>query len=276
MKSRTAETRVYIPGYFNPQHSVIPDFTIPTSDPLGCENEENISSEEDWISEIVHEVASNNYQLQVTPRRKNILEEEIAKDKTLQRLVQYYMKGCLPIVKMYLVKFMNKNIKEPLLPYPVPSRPYQRVGMDFFQLGNYSYLIIVVYLLAWFDVVKVPYKTASETIKSIKPIFATHGITNEIVADNMPFSSFEFEQFCQGLEIKLTNTSPHYPQSNGMVEKAVGLSESTAQVMMRRQLRTVLPTIEENLLPNVVRVKEDKELKQKRSKLYYYKTSQQR
>ncbi|CAH0717253.1 unnamed protein product, partial [Brenthis ino] len=100
--------------------------------------------------------------------------------------------------------------------------------------------------------------------------------------------------------------SPHYPQSNGMVEKAVGicknlmrkcyksgqdfnlglmeyrncpvtgLSESPAQLMMSRQLRTVLPTIDENLMPNVVRVKEDKELKQKKSKLYYDKTSQQR
>lgn len=349
----------------------------------GCENEENISSEEDWISEIVHEVASNNYQLQVTSRRKKILEEETAKDKTLQHLVKYYMNGwpanskdvpeeikiyykfkdeiyvsgnlvfvgrklSVPIslrkemleklhsphlgvsktqararqifywpqmnsdIEEYVLKckicetFRNKNIKEPLMPYPVPSRPYQRVGMDFFQLGNYSYLIIVDYLSAWFDVVKMPYKTASETIKTIKPIFATHGIPDEIVADNMPFSSFEFKQFCQGWEIKLTNTSPHYPQSNGMVEKAVGickslmrkcyksgqdfnlvlmeyrncpvtgLSESPAQLMMSRQLRTVLPTIEENLLPNVVRVKEDKELKQQKSKLYYDKTSQQK
>ena len=64
-------------------------------------------------------------------------------------------------------------------------------------------------------------KTASSVIKHMKPILARHGIPEEIVADNMPYNSREFQQFAKDWGFKVTTTSPTYPQSNGMSEKAV-------------------------------------------------------
>lgn len=66
-------------------------------------------------------------------------------------------------------------------------------------------------------------KTANECIKHLKHSFSIHGITTEIVADNMPFNSFEFQKFCEKLEIKLSTISPDYSQSNRFAERDVGI-----------------------------------------------------
>ena len=108
----------------------------------------------------------------------------------------------------------------------------------------------------------------------MKSVFARHGIPDELVADNMPFSSKALCKFASEWGFKVSTSSPRYPQSNDMSETAIqtiknllkkacedgndpyivlleyrntpisGLKESPAQLLMSRMLKSKLPTVE--------------------------------
>ena len=56
---------------------------------------------------------------------------------------------------------------------------------------------------------------------AMKDMFARHGIPERSIADNMPFSSLKFKNFASDWEIEVVSSSPHYPKSNGLVERNV-------------------------------------------------------
>ena len=58
-------------------------------------------------------------------------------------------------------------------------------------------------------------KTASSVVTSTKSIFARHGIPDEVVADNTPFSSNAFRRFASEWGFS------RYQRSNGMSERAI-------------------------------------------------------
>ena len=64
-------------------------------------------------------------------------------------------------------------------------------------------------------------KIASSVITSMKSMYARHGIPDEVVADNMPFASKAFRNFASEWEFEVSTSSPRYPQSNGMSERAI-------------------------------------------------------
>lgn len=101
-------------------------------------------------------------------------------------------------------------------------------------------------------------------------IFSNFGIPHIVVADNVPFNSFECHQFAKRWEFKIVTSSPRYPRSNGLAEKAVGIIKnifrkckteeeiriallenrntptknieySPAELLMNRRLKTKLP-----------------------------------
>lgn len=100
-------------------------------------------------------------------------------------------------------------------------------------------------------------------------MFATHGIPLEVYADNMPFGSKECFDFSKKWSFKFVTSSPRYPQSNGLAERAVqtaknilrkteslqlslleyrntpitGTDKSPAQMLMSRMLRSKLPAM---------------------------------
>lgn len=62
--------------------------------------------------------------------------------------------------------------------------------------------------------------TVSETIEVLKDMFSRLGNPVNITADNgATFTSTEFKTFCSEFEIYLYNTTPHWPQQNGEVER---------------------------------------------------------
>ena len=127
---------------------------------------------------------------------------------------------------------------------------------------------------------------------------ARHGIPDEFVSDNMPFSSTAFQNFAATWGFSLVTGSPLYPKSNGQSERFVqtvknmmrktmevgkephlalleyrniplsGISYSPAQLLMCRRLKDMLPTTSNFLEPTVpqsasTRLKQ-RQLKQKR------------
>ena len=95
----------------------------------------------------------------------------------------------------------------------------------------------------------------------------------------MPFNSLKFKNFASDWEIEVVTSSPHYPKSNGLVERNVqtvkqllrkadeskqdaflallefrntpisGMEDSPAELLMSRKLRTRLPTFKSLLEP---------------------------
>ena len=95
------------------------------------------------------------------------------------------------------LKHQRENQKEPLLPREVPQRPWQKLGADIFELNSNSYLVVVDYYSKYPELCLLKDKTAGSVIISMKSMFAPHGIPDQVVADNMPFSSKRFRQFAR-------------------------------------------------------------------------------
>lgn len=120
-------------------------------------------------------------------------------------------------------------------------------------------------------------QSSFSTIETLKCIFGTHEIPKEIRSDNGPqFSSYEFRNFCNELDIKHVTSSPHFQSSNGAAEHAVQtvkrlwrksvdkqlalldyrttpleeVNLSPSQILMVRRLRNTLPAASDILRPN--------------------------
>ena len=178
----------------------------------------------------------------------------------------------------------NKNQKEPLLPHEVPNRPWSKLGADIFQFGNEQYLLIVDYYSEFFEISKLSDLKSITVITHCKSQFARHGIPDIFMSDNgTQFDSREFRQFADEYGFELKTSSPTYPQSNGMAEKAVQTAKrllkkakkdgrdpylalldfrntprdkhlgSPVQRLMGRRTKTTLPTSETLLKPKLVK-----------------------
>ena len=197
------------------------------------------------------------------------------------------------------LKYRNQNQKEPLMPHETPDRPCQKLGTDIFELYSKSYLIIVDYYSKYPELCLLRDKTSQSVITSMKSVFARHGIPDEVIADNMPFSSKECIQFAQEWRFEINTSSPGYPQSNGMSERTIqtvknllkkaeddgndpyialleyqntpvsGLQESPAQLLISRMLKSKLPTVQSLLQPRVPESVREK-LKQRTEKQREY------
>ena len=168
--------------------------------------------------------------------------------------------------------YQQSKQKEPLLSHPVPSRPWEKVGVDIFTFADRDYLCTVDYLSGFFEVDRLPSKKVCDITYCLRQHMARHGLCIELVSDNSPFNSAEFKRFTDLYDIRHVTSSPRYSQSNGCVEHAVGimkrimtkardansdpllallewrntpseqLGPSPAQVMFGRRTRTRLPT----------------------------------
>ena len=127
------------------------------------------------------------------------------------------------------------------------------------------------------EVIPLSSQSSKAVIKGMKVIFARHGIPDIVHSDNGPcYSSQEFADFKTKGGFKHVTSSPHFPSSNGLVEKAVqtvkniisksiesgtdpylGLlayrstpldnHKSPAELLMGRTLKTDLPVVENQL-----------------------------
>lgn len=174
------------------------------------------------------------------------------------------------------------NAKEPLISHPIPNRPWQIVGTDLLTWNSDHYIVVVDYYSRYFDLEKLKSTTAAAVILKLKKVFAAHGIPEKVISDNGPqFSSKEFENFARTWDFVHVTSSPHYPQSNGLSEKAVQIAKSLmdkakadkkdpyislleyrntpvdgfrspAQLLMSRRLRSILATTSQQLQPETV------------------------
>lgn len=108
------------------------------------------------------------------------------------------------------------------IPWPLPSRPYERVHLDFFYVAQKNFLLVVDAFSKWVEIVPMNSTTASQVIMALRKIFSMFGDPDTLVSDNgPPFGSTEFKEFCVDAGIRLLHSPPYHPQSNGIAERWV-------------------------------------------------------
>ena len=121
--------------------------------------------------------------------------------------------------------------KKPLMPTPLPDRPWQCVGVDICELEGRYFLIMVDYSSCYIDIAQLSTMTSSQVIGKLKNIFTRWGIPEELVTDNgTQFSSDEIRVFATNYGFTHMSSSSHFPQSNEEVERAV----ETAKRILRQ------------------------------------------
>ena len=169
------------------------------------------------------------------------------------------------------------NTKEPMISHEIPTRPWQKVATDLFQWENRHFIVTVDYYSRFFEIDELYTTTSAAVIRKLSCHFARYGIPETVISDNGPqFSSREFADFAEIWDFKHTTSTPGYPQSNGLAERTVQTAKkilskaredtkspllaileyrntpvdslkSPAELMFGRQLRSILPTIQQHL-----------------------------
>ena len=169
-----------------------------------------------------------------------------------------------------------KQSKEPLIPTPLPAYPWQKVATDLFHLDGKDYIVLVDYFSRFPEVKRLQTTTTQSVVNTLKTMFARYGIPEVVRSDNGPqFSSKEFSQFAEKYNFQHITSSPHFPASNGQVERAVQTvkkllknaedpflallayratplpwcGRSPAELLMGRNIRSTLPVSKFALLP---------------------------
>ena len=165
-----------------------------------------------------------------------------------------------------------------------PTRPFESVSADFFQVAGKDFLVIADRLSGWPVVVPCSSGTTAQVLcRAICKFFRDVGAPLRLRSDGgTQFTSAEFRDCMMRWGVDHVVSSPHYPQSNGHAEAAVkkvkhlilktapngnidvesfdrGLLElrnspnhtgrSPAQVLFGRNLRSCVPAHSRSFLP---------------------------
>ncbi|KAK3932700.1 hypothetical protein KUF71_002670, partial [Frankliniella fusca] len=237
--------------------------------------------------EVVHEVTSN---LSFPAGWMDELKLETGRDVGLKSVMGYYQNGW-PKSKekptpesMSYWKLQNDIFveDEPLLPHPLPELRFQNISADILEFMSRPYLVVVDNFSRWLEIKPLSSKSSSSVIGALREIFCTHGIPEIIFGDNNPLDSFEWRQYAKSIGSTIVTSSPEYPRSNGLAEKAVhiakqllrkchdsgshyldglreynntpltGMSVSPSQILLSRMVRTCVPTLSKALEPKVI------------------------
>ena len=91
--------------------------------------------------------------------------------------------------------YQRSNTKEPLMPQPAPSLPWEKVGDNLIcELNGRNFLILVDYYSNFIEIDCLRETTSEQIINACKAQFARHGIPYIVLSDNGPqFSSWKFK-----------------------------------------------------------------------------------
>ncbi|CAB4004970.1 Transposon Ty3-G Gag-Pol poly [Paramuricea clavata] len=181
------------------------------------------------------------------------------------------------------LEYERSQPKKTLCSHEVPSRPWQRVGIDLFELERKHYLVTADYFSDFFELDHLKNISSVHVIRKIKSHFARHGIPEQVITDNGPqFVAHDFQIFTKEWDFEHITCSPYHSQANGKAESAVkeakkilrkskkaksdaflvvldhrntpsaSMKSSPAQRLLNRRARTLLPTTAKLLQPQSI------------------------
>lgn len=131
-------------------------------------------------------------------------------------------------------QFAPAQPSEPLRSHSIPDYPWQKLGMDLFELSGKIYLVITDYYSKFFEIEPLQSLTSAAVVNRLKPHFARYGLPEVIISDGGPqFNCQDFRTFCANSGVHHVMSSPKYPQSNGMAEATVKIAKKLMQKCTR-------------------------------------------
>ena len=138
------------------------------------------------------------------------------------------------------------------------------------------YLIVIDYTSKYFELAHLPNASSDTVITHMRSTFARHGKPKVVFSDNEPqYSSNEFKKFSKSLDFIHKTSCPKFPQSNGLVERAIQTKKtlgkcrednsdpylamlalhtiknssgtSASELLIKRKLRTLVPSLNVNV-----------------------------
>ena len=120
--------------------------------------------------------------------------------------------------------------QEGLSQYEGPAGPWKRLGIDYFKWNQQRYLLIADYYSRFPIIRSVSKMSAAHLVTVLKTIFSEYGLPEELVSDKgTQFTSEQYTSFAEEYNIKITHSSPRYPQSNGFIESMVKITKQILQ-----------------------------------------------
>ena len=108
------------------------------------------------------------------------------------------------------------------LGHEVPPVPWSKVATDIFHYESQPYLLIVDYTSRFPIVRKLKSMSAQHVTEHFKSIFSEYGWPDTLVSDNGPcYAAEAFSNLMKEYAVNHITSSPHYPQSNRLVEKFI-------------------------------------------------------
>ena len=136
----------------------------------------------------------------------------------LDQNIEDLVKGCIPCQSV-----KSAPPIAPLHPWIWPSKPWQRIHVDFAGpfLGR-MFIIIVDAHSKWPEMYEMSSTSTDSTIAILRHVFVAYGLPQQLVSDNGPqFASSEFAQFLKANGVKHIRCAPYHPSSNGLAERFV-------------------------------------------------------
>ncbi|MFH4976831.1 hypothetical protein AB6A40_003540 [Gnathostoma spinigerum] len=135
-------------------------------------------------------------------------------DKEIEQLVRH-CDQCAAVAK--------SPVKTTLATWPMPTKPWSRVHIDYAGPFEGQYFLVVVDAFSkWPEIFMTDRITATVTLNLLRQLFSRFGMPEILVSDNgTQFSSAQFKQFCQRNGIEHIFSPAYHPQSNGQAERFV-------------------------------------------------------
>ena len=108
------------------------------------------------------------------------------------------------------VRYEKQTATEPMLSHPTPTRPWQFISQDIFEIGHKSSLINVDHYSDVDELDQLSNTQSPTVIIFTKAHFTRPGIPARCLADNGPqFISHKYKQFATQYRLEHITTSPY-------------------------------------------------------------------
>ncbi|XP_055524749.1 uncharacterized protein K02A2.6-like [Wyeomyia smithii] len=113
--------------------------------------------------------------------------------------------------------------KTDLESWPISSKPWERVHIDYAgPINGYYYFLVIDAYSKWPEIYRTRSTNTTKTLEMLDEIFSRFGNPKILVSDNgSQFVSARFKQFCDEAGITHLTIAPYHPQSNGQAERFV-------------------------------------------------------
>ncbi|KAJ8349857.1 hypothetical protein SKAU_G00249870 [Synaphobranchus kaupii] len=164
----------------------------------------------------------------------HLLGAHLGVEKTLERIkTRFYWPGVKKAVEDYCRSCPDcqqvaprPHQKSPLIPLPIISVPFSRIGMDLVgplhrsSRGHQYILVVLDYATRYPEAIPLRTMATKGIARELMLLFSRVGLPEEILTDQgTPFMSRIMRDLCQLMKVTQLRTSFYHPQTDGLVER---------------------------------------------------------